>query len=304
MRKKGLGRGLSELISGEALARTRSVLEVHLDKLEPNPYQPRQTMDEASLEELTLSIEAHGIVQPVVVRRTEEPEVYQIIAGERRWRAAQRAGLQTIPCVVHEADEERMLEIALVENLQRDDLGPLETAQAMRHLIQQFGLTQEQIAEQLGRSRSAVANLLRLLDLPAPIKQALAEGRITQGHARALLSLQAEPERMMELFHLIEEEELNVRDTERLTRDVPEPTQEEEPEEEQQTGPPPPLQSDDPHIEEIKRRLRDRLGTKVTVLPRAKGGGTINITYHDMEDLDRILSVISPTGPQGFSRPF
>ncbi len=170
MRKKGLGRGLSELISGEALARTRSVLEVHLDKLEPNPYQPRQTMDEASLEELTLSIEAHGIVQPVVVRRTEEPEVYQIIAGERRWRAAQRAGLQTIPCVVHEADEERMLEIALVENLQRDDLGPLETAQAMRHLIQQFGLTQEQIAEQLGRSRSAVANLLRLLDLPAPIK--------------------------------------------------------------------------------------------------------------------------------------
>ncbi|MGD9494691.1 MAG: ParB/RepB/Spo0J family partition protein [Armatimonadota bacterium] len=290
MRKKGLGRGLSELISGEALARSRAVLEVSVDKLEPNPFQPRQALDQESLEELTLSIEAHGVVQPLVVRRSEEPDVYQIIAGERRWRAAQRAGLQTIPCIVQDADDEKTLELALVENLQRDDLGPLETANALRYLIQEFGLTQEQIAEQLGRSRSAIANLLRLLELPEPIKAALAEGRISQGHARALLALAPEPERMMQLFRRVVEDGLTVRDTEALTREPEKPEAEEVGESAQRPGP----QPSDPHVEQVKQRLRDRLGTKVTVLPRARGGGVIHITYHDAEDLDRILSLIAP----------
>jgi ParB family chromosome partitioning protein len=296
MRKTGLGRGLSELISGEALARSRSVLEIALDKLEPNPYQPRQHIDDESLEELTLSIEAHGVVQPVVVRRTDDADVYQIIAGERRWRAARRAGLTTLPCIVQDADDERALEIALVENLQRSDLGPLETAQALRYLIQEFGLTQEQIAEQLGRSRSSVANTLRLLDLPEPIKQALAEGRITAGHARALLALAEEPDRMMAVFERIEAEGLNVRETEALGRAVPE----EEPAAEVGESAPPRPQPTDPHVEEVKQRLRDRLGTKVTVIPRSRGGGTINITYHDAEDLDRLLALIAPVGSRGY----
>ena len=296
MRKTGLGRGLSELISGEALARSRSVLEIALDKLEPNPYQPRQHIDDESLEELTLSIEAHGVVQPVVVRRTDDADVYQIIAGERRWRAARRAGLTTLPCIVQDADDERALEIALVENLQRSDLGPLETAQALRYLIQEFGLTQEQIAEQLGRSRSSVANTLRLLDLPEPIKQALAEGRITAGHARALLALAEEPDRMMAVFERIEAEGLNVRETEALGRAVPE----EEPAAEVGESAPPRPQPTDPHVEEVKQRLRDRLGTKVTVIPRSRGGGTINITDHDAEDLDRLLALIAPVGSRGY----
>ncbi len=299
MRKKGLGRGLSELISGEALARSRAVLEVNVDKLEPNPYQPRQNMDDESLEELTLSIETHGIVQPVVVRRTDDPDVYQIIAGERRWRAARRAGLQTIPCIIQDADDEKTLELALVENLQREDLGPLETAHALQYLIQEFGLTQEQIAEQLGRSRSAIANTLRLLELPQPIKEALAEGRITQGHARALLALADEPERMMAVFARVEEEGLTVRDTEALVKRAEE-TDEIEEEAGESIAPPTP-QPTDPHIEEVKRRLRDRLGTKVTILPRSKGGGTIHITYHDAEDLDRILSLIAPGGPRSYT---
>ncbi|MGC9316602.1 MAG: ParB/RepB/Spo0J family partition protein [Armatimonadota bacterium] len=298
MARKGLGRGLSELISGEALARSRSVLEVSVDKLEPNPFQPRHRLNEESLEELTLSIEAHGVVQPVVVRRTDEPEVFQIIAGERRWRAAKRAGLQTVPCVVQDADDEKTLELALVENLQRDDLGPIETAEAFRYLVDEFGLTQEQLSEQLGRSRSTIANILRLLDLPDAMKEALADGRITQGHARALLALASDPETMKAVFARIEKDNLTVRETEELVRTQPEPESEEEARPEE----PPAAQPTDPHIEEVKGRLRDRLGTKVTILPRSKGGGTIHITYHDAEDLDRILSLIAPSGPRSYTR--
>ncbi len=238
-------------------------------------------------------------MQPVVVRRTDEADVYQIIAGERRWRAAQRAGLQTVPCIVQEATDEKALELALVENLQREDLGPLETAHALQHLIQEFGLTQDQLSEQLGRSRSTIANTLRLLDLPEPIKEALADGRITQGHARALLALASEPERMMALFGRIQDEGLTVRDTEALTRE-PEQAEAESASEAGESGPPAP-QPTDPHIEEVKRRLRDHLGTKVTLLPRAKGGGSIHITYHDAEDLDRILSLIAPEGPHTYT---
>ncbi len=307
MRKKGLGRGLSELISGEALARSRAVLEVSLDNLEPNPYQPRSEMNEDSLEELTLSIETHGVVQPVVVRKTDEEDVFQIVAGERRWRAAGRAGLNTIPCIITEADDERMLELALVENLQRDDLGPIETAHALRHLIDEFGLTQEQVAEQLGRSRSAVANMLRLLDLPGNIKEALASGSITQGHARALLALGSDPERMQEVFRAIQEEDLTVRATEDRVRRGPDPEPEppheadSDPEAEGE-GTAAPAPASDPHVEDVKRRLRDRLGTKVTVLSRPSGGGSIHISYHDNEDLDRIISLIVPAGPRSYTR--
>jgi|LSQX01.3.fsa_nt_gb ParB family chromosome partitioning protein len=299
MRRSGLGRGLSELISGEALARTRAVLEVHLDKLEPNPYQPRQEMNEEALEELTLSIEAHGIVQPVIVRRTPEEDVFQIIAGERRWRAARRAGLQTVPCVIYEADDEKMLEVALVENLQRNDLGPIEMAMALRHLIQEFGLTQDQVAEQIGCSRSSVTNALRLLELPSEIKEALAGGVISTGHARALLSLIDEPERMHEVFRRIVDEGLSVREAEALVRDTPQV----QPEMKDEDGQGPEVApAGDPHLDDVIRRLRDNLGTKVAVLPKSKGGGTIHIVYHDAEDLDRLLAMIAPRKPKSYIR--
>jgi len=245
-------------------------------------------VDGERLEELTLSIETHGIVQPIVVRRTAEDDVYQIIAGERRWRAAQRAGLQTVPCVVHEADERKTLELALVENLQRDDLSPIETAEAMVQLINEFGLTQEQLAEQLGRSRSTISNMLRLLELPDPIREALEAGQISFGHARALLSLLDQPSRMFEVFEMIARHGLSVREVEQIVRDQ---GQEAEPAEEKPTPRP---KERDPYLEDAKRRLRDALGTKVTLLPKAAGGGTIHITYHDDEELDRLLTTIAP----------
>ena len=297
MRKKGLGRGLSELLSGEALARSRAVLEVSVDKLEPNPQQPRHFVDSPGLEELTLSIEAHGIVQPIIVRRTSEEDVYQIIAGERRWRAAQRAGLQTVPCIVHEADDLKSLELALVENLQRDDLTPIETAEAMAHLMSEFGLTQDQLAEQLGRSRSTIANILRLLELPDAVKDALAEGRISFGHARALLGLADQPSRMFELFEMIEKHGLSVREIEQLARDHAEGDQEQPPD-----MPEPRKPETDPYIEDAKKRLRDALGTKVTLLPKSRGGGTIHISYHDDEELDRLLNMIAPSGPASYRK--
>ncbi len=293
MRKKGLGRGLSELLSSEALARSRAVLEVQIDQLEANPHQPRHRVDDKALEELTLSIETHGIVQPIVVRRTREEDFYQIIAGERRWRAAQRAGLQTVPCIVHEADDQQSLEIALVENLQRDDLSALETAEAMAELISQFGLTQEQIAEQLGRDRSTISNQLRLLELPDGARDALNQGLISEGHARALLSLIDQPRKLFEMLEMIKEHGLSVRETEAYTRQ-----QSDEPEEElQEPAPAPQRPETDPYMEDAKKRLRDSLGTKVTLLAKSRGGGTIHISYHDDEELDRLLNIIaSPTG--------
>ena len=288
MRKKGLGRGLSELLSTETATRSRAVLEVPVDKVEPNPYQPRHAVSEESLEELTLSIETHGVVQPIVVRRTAEEDVYQIIAGERRWRAAQRAGLRTVPCIVHEADDRRSLEPALVENLQRDDLNPIEMAEAMLQLINEFGLTQEQLAEQLGRSRSTVANTLRLLELPQEIRQAVEVGEISFGHARALLSLIEQPSRMFEIFAMITRHGLSVRQVEQMVREqqMTEEADEEKPE--------PAPRERDPYLEEAKRRLRNALGTKVTLLPKPSGGGTIHISYHDDEELDRLLHLIAP----------
>ena len=295
MRKKGLGRGLSELISGEALSRSRAVIEVNVDKIEPNPQQPRHALGDETLEELALSIETHGIVQPVIVRPTGDPEVFQIIAGERRWQAAARAGLNTIPCIVHEADDQKAMELALVENLQREDLTPLETAEALRHLTEVFALTQDQLAQQLGRSRSTISNTLRLLDLPDHVKVALAEGRITEGHARALLSLVDKPQRLDRVFTTIEQEGLSVREAERLARREPgEAAAEAEAKE--------PGQPSDPHMEEAKSRLRDHLGTKVVLLPRPRGGGTIHITYHDDEDLDRILKTIGITWPKSYTK--
>jgi ParB family chromosome partitioning protein len=201
--------------------------------------------------------------------------------------------------VIYEADDEKMLEVALVENLQRNDLGPIEMAMALRHLIQEFGLTQDQVAEQIGCSRSSVTNALRLLELPSEIKEALAGGVISTGHARALLSLIDEPERMHEVFRRIVDEGLSVREAEALVRDTPQvqPGTEDEDGHGPEVAP-----AGDPHLDDVIRRLRDNLGTKVAVLPKSKGGGTIHIVYHDAEDLDRLLAMIAPRKPKSYIR--
>lgn len=184
--KRGLGRGLDALLSSMP-SQVEAMIEVPVDQLRPNPLQPRRAFDPIALDELAKSIKASGIIQPVVVRRVGDS--YQLIAGERRWRAARQAGLDRIPAVVREATDADALELALVENLIREDLNPLEEAEAYQKLIAEFGWTQEELAQRVGKDRSSVANCLRLLKLPAPIQDDLRAGRLTMGHARALLSL-------------------------------------------------------------------------------------------------------------------
>src|SRR5215213_4898713 len=190
-RRGGLGRGLDSLIpsSGAADPSVAATLDVSVDSIIPNPFQPRTTLDQAKLEQLAQSIRTHGVIQPLIVTLSDDGRRYTLIAGERRWRAARLAGLTNVPVVIKEAASQSMLELALVENVVRSDLSPLEEATAYRQLIEEFGLTQASVAERVGRSRVSVTNTLRLLSAPEPVQTALQEGRITEGHARALLGL-------------------------------------------------------------------------------------------------------------------
>jgi len=303
MRRKGLGRGLSDLLSGgEALAQSRAVVEIPIDEIEPNPLQPRQIVEDEALEELTNSIEAHGILQPLIVR--EAGKGYQIVAGERRWRAARRAGLRTVPCLVQTADDLQALELAMIENLQRDDLNPVEAARGYKMLMTEFGLTQEEVAKKIGKSRSAVANTLRILDLPEDVLEDIRSGRLSEGHGRALLPLLSHPD-FQETIQLIREQGLSVRETERLVREKlhPELAQEEKEAtpaasktrmsatEEKEFG-------RDPHIAAAEQRLRTALAAKVVIRPGSKGGGVIHIRYYDHNDLERLLTLLTTTGPE------
>ncbi len=297
MRKRTLGRGLSDLLSGESLTQSRAVIEIALDELEPNPYQPRQAMDEDGLEDLTVSIETHGVLQPILVRRSGPG--YQIVAGERRWRAARRAGLATIPCLVQEADNSQALELAMVENLQRDDLNPLEAARGYRLLMDDFKFTQDQIAQKVGKSRSAVTNTLRLLELPEAVQAALRGGELAEGHARALLQLLDNDEALAAVLARILEEGSSVREAERLVKEVlsPTPPQENETEEAAQGASETATATAsaaadivrDPHIAAAEQRLQTALAAKVAIRPSAKRGGVIHIRYYDTSDLERLL---------------
>ena len=222
MRRKGLGRGLSDLLSGDSLAQSRAVIEIPLDDIEPNPMQPRQSMDDGSLEELTLSIETHGVLQPVLVRTAASG--YQLVAGERRWRAARRAGLHTIPCLVQTADDVQALELAMIENLQRDDLNAVDAARGYRMLVSDFGLTQEDVAKKIGKSRSAVANTIRILELPAEVQEGIRSGQLSEGHGRALLPLVGHEDFGGVLQGVIDGG-LSVRETERLVREMISPAE-------------------------------------------------------------------------------
>ncbi|MFO7947730.1 MAG: ParB/RepB/Spo0J family partition protein [Armatimonadota bacterium] len=293
MRKRSLGRGLSELLSGDSPPHSRTVVEIPLDEIQPNPNQPRREMHEERLEELAASIEEHGILQPILVRR--RAGTYELVAGERRWRAAQKVGLDTISCLVQDIDDRTSLQIALIENLQRDDLNDIELASGYRQLLDDFGLTQEELAQRIGKSRSAVTNTLRLLELPEEIQEAIRNGQISAGHGRALLALAAEPDEMQQLAQRITQEDLSVRQVEQMVREISEPETIETEEEDAQPPTVRQKQEKDVLLADAEERLQTALATKVNIKPRSKGG-MIQIQYFDDEDLSRLVETIDSAG--------
>ena len=287
---RGLGRGLGALIPSGAPpgdAGERPVTEIAIAEIEANPHQPRLMMDDEALDELTQSVREHGVIQPLLVTALPPGEPagvrYRLIAGERRLRAAAAAGLTRVPVTVRETTDRDQLELALIENVQREDLNPIEEAGAYRRLIDDFGLTQQQTADRVGCSRAKVANRLRLLELPPEVLEALQEARISEGHARALLAAPSNLARLAILAR-VEREGLSVRQTERLARAAQSPT------------PPQPAAGavHDPDIEALEDALRLRLGTKVG-LRRGRGGrGTLTIHFHSDEELDGVLERLLP----------
>jgi len=271
-RPTALGRGLASLIPGRPGA-VEAPSEIPLDRIAANPYQPRQSMDGAELEALTASVAEHGILQPILVIETLEG--YQLVAGERRVRAARLAGLTRIPAVVRQLADQHQLELALVENIQREDLGPLDEAHAYRRLIDEFGMTQDSVARKVGRARSTVANSLRLLDLDEPVQRALADGLISEGHARAIAGLDgADQARLLEV---VVARGISVRQTEELARRLREPAR----------RPGSSERPADPDAERVEEDLRRALGTKVS-LARTRRGGRIVIEFYSDEELGRL----------------
>ena len=272
-RTQGLGRGLAALIPQRAPAVPITV-DVPIARVRPNPLQPRKRFDPDGLASLTASISEHGVIQPIVV--TETIDGYQLVAGERRLRAAQAAGLDRIPAVIRQLADREQLEVALVENLQREDLDPLETADAYRQLIEEFGFSQDDLAARVGRARSTVANTLRLLDLAPGVQAAVADGRLSEGHGRALGGL---PQELQDrVLDSVIGQELSVRQTEELVRRLREP----KPEASGQPG-----RRSDPDLERVEEELRRSLGTKVS-LARSRRGGRIVIEYYSEEELGRL----------------
>lgn len=283
-KRSGLGRGLEALIPA-AEETAGGLVQVPVSAIAPNPMQPRTAIDPGALAELAASIKEHGLIQPLVVTR-QGPERYQLIAGERRWQAARLAGLATVPVIVKEATPQQVLELALVENIQRADLNPLEEAAAFRQLVDDFGLSQEQVADRVGKSRVAVTNTLRLLRLPAEVKQALADGTLQEGHARALLGLDTAQEQVAAL-QLVIKKGLSVRQTEELVRRLcAEPPEPEEPADETTT----------PESRSLEDQFRARLGTKVQLFRNRKGRGRLVIHFYSEEELQTIYDAIFGPG--------
>jgi ParB family transcriptional regulator, chromosome partitioning protein len=272
----GLGRGLSALIPTRP-STVEAPTEIPLARIAPNPYQPRGVVDEEALAELAASIAEHGVLQPILV--TETIDGYRLVAGERRVRASRLAGLERIPAVVRELADSAQLELALVENIQRQDLDALEEARAYRQLVDEFGYTQEKLAQRMGKARPTIANSLRLLDLDPEVQAALAAGLITQGHARALAGLPVD--RQARVLAVVVERELSVRQAEELVRrlrDEPAPAEQKGTEE----------PSADPELERVEADLRSALGTKVSIA-RSRRGGRIIIEYYSDDELSRLF---------------
>jgi ParB family transcriptional regulator, chromosome partitioning protein len=292
---KGLGRGLDALLGGDSdqtpAVEQGSPSELPLAQLQPGKYQPRTRMDEGSLNELAASIKAQGIMQPILVRPVGSGAggtTYEIIAGERRYRAAQIAGLDTVPVLVREVDDTSAAAMALIENIQREDLNPLEEAQGIHRLITDFAFTHEQAATAVGRSRSAVSNLLRLLNLAAPVQTMLMAGDIDMGHARALLAVDAATQ--ITLANLVIAKRLSVRETEKLVART---------QEEQNAPPEAKVREKSADIKRLEEELSDRLATPVTFRMGARGKGQMIIDFADLDILDGVLAKLREPGHGG-----
>jgi ParB family chromosome partitioning protein len=288
MKKKRLGRGLGSLIGNidevtrvDDEEKSNGLIELDIDRIQRGKYQPRKYFDQESLQELADSIRSQGIVQPVVVR--PEGDHFELVAGERRWRAAQLAGLQKVPAVIRELDARSAAAIALIENIQREDLNPLEEAHAFLRLIEEFDLTHQQVADSVGRSRAAVSNLLRLLDLADPVKQQVNQGLLDMGHARALLALIRHDQ--IEVARLVVNRGLSVRETELLVKKTLA----------QQTGARKAQPTAvDPDIQRLENNLSEKLGAAVKIKPGKKGSGQLVIHFHSSAELDGILEHLAP----------
>lgn len=285
---RALGKGLGALIPQLEEDDLQNTQEISIEDIETNPYQPRRHFDPESLQELAASIKEHGVLQPLLVRKKDPG--YQLIAGERRLRAAKQAGLSTVPVVVKALDDRTVMEIALVENLQREDLNPLEEAEAYQRLITEFNLTQEEVAKAVGKSRPAIANTLRLLNLPEPIQQLVANGQLTMGHARALLGLER-PEEQLYISEKIITEKLSVRETEEIVRQtrlsgVSRETPGEEEEKKQKER-----QKIDPNLQAIIDDMTRLFGTKVRIKKNGERG-KIEIEYYSPEEFERITEIL------------
>lgn len=286
---RGLGRGLDSLLAGDmgTVGEADSLLMLKVEQLRPGKYQPRSYMDDAALQTLAASIKAQGIMQPILVRHIDD-EQYEIIAGERRWRASQIAGLEDVPVLVREIADEAALAMALIENIQRENLNPLEEAQGIKRLIDEFAMTHEKAAMAVGRSRVAVSNLLRLLSLCAPVQEMLMHGKIDMGHARTLIGLGGAEQVM--LAEQIVQNNSSVRDAENLVKKHNEQTQQPAQKNTQKAGH---KISVDHDVLRLQQALSDKLGASVSIKAGANGAGTLKINYANLEQLDEIISKIT-----------
>jgi ParB family chromosome partitioning protein len=285
MARKALGRGLGALLSAEGTATaTADANTISIDLIDPSPLQPRGLFDEAKLDDLARSITANGVVQPLIVRPKQDR--FELIAGERRWRAAQRAGLTRVPAIVRDVADDKVLELALIENIQREDLNPIEEARAYKNLIDTVGLTQEVVAERVGRDRSYVTNFLRLLRLPDDLQELVQTGRLSTGHARTLLGL-PDVAAQRRLARKIIEHDLSVRATEQTVRHLTEPKV-------GRASKPAKANVADPNVRAAETRLRRHFGTQVRIV-QASGStaGRIELEYYNQADLDRIYSLLT-----------
>lgn len=293
MGKTGLGKGLDALFPSNVNIKTlgdepdysnESIIEMKINNIEPNINQPRKNFDDDKIDDLAESIKVHGVLQPIIV--TKKDDYYQIIAGERRWRASKKAGLKTIPVIVREYDDKKIREVSLIENLQRQDLNALETAKAIKELMEEHSLTQEEISKTLGKSRSAVANTLRILNLDERVQDLVAKGKISEGHARTLASISS-PQKQYKLAMEIINLDLNVREAEQRSKEVKEEAVSKAKTNKKE-------KSDKLEIiyKDIENRLKKALGTKVSFKPVTKSKGKIIIEYFSGDELERILEVL------------
>jgi len=279
IKMKGLGRGLDALLSGSDKPQGDEQRNLPVERLRPGKYQPRTHMDQDSLAELAASIKAQGVMQPILVRAVDSTpgsERYEIVAGERRWRAAQIAGLNEVPVLVRSIPDEQALAMALIENIQRENLNPLEEAQGLQRLIDEFGLTHQQAADAVGRSRPAASNLLRLLQLTAPVQEMLMTGKIDMGHARALLPISSGQQ--VGVAQRIVQKGLSVRETEKLVQQLLNPPTQA------------PEKAFDRDLLNLQERLSDGLGANVAIRSNKKGAGKVTIEFSSLDQLDGLVS--------------